>query len=231
MIKRLLGGAALMAIAAQTPLFAQDAPPPPPGPGMHRPMAMAMPPLTRADAEKRLTERFAAVDLNKDGALTRDEIARARREHGPEAMMKEHRDAEFAALDKDKNGSISRDEFDAARPPMPGMAGMPGMPGMARMEGAPMGDRPMFRRIVIRHMSDAGEMGEGWFDRTDANKDDKVTLAEAKTAALAMFDRADANHDGTITPDERRMTFRLHRSGPGMMPGGPGMMMPPPVKG
>ncbi len=233
MVRILLGGAALIVIAAGAPSFAQDAPPPPPPPGpemhraMHGRMAMAglpaMPPLTRADAEKRVSEQFAMLDLNHDGVLTRDEIAKARREHGPEAMMKEFRDKEFAALDKDKNGSLSREEFDAPRP----------LPHMAATDGPPPAGHPMIRQIVIRHMRGPGGpggdmMGGAWFDRADANKDDKVTLAEAKTSVLAMFDRADLNHDGTITPDERRAAFRRMRHGPGMMPGGPGMMPPPP---
>jgi Ca2+-binding EF-hand superfamily protein len=230
MIRIVLGGAALIAIAAGAPSFAQDAPPPPPGPEMHRfmhgRMAMAglpaMPPLTRADAEKRLTEHFAMLDLNHDGVLTRDEIAKARREHGPEAMMKAHRDREFAALDTDKNGSLSREEFEAPR----------AMRHMAALDGPPRPPKghPMLRQIVMRHMGgpDGAMMGGAWFDRADANKDDKVTLAEAKASVLAMFDRADLNHDGIITPDERRAAFRQMRHGPGRMPGGPGMMPPPP---
>ena len=43
-----------------------------------------------------------------------------------------------------------------------------------------------------------------WFDRADANKDGKVSLAEAQAGPLAMFDRVDANHDGTISPEERQ---------------------------
>ena len=243
MIKYLAGGAALVTIAAQMPLLAQAAPPPPSGVDMRGPMAMhGMPPLKRADIEARIAEHFAAADLNHDGVLTRDELAKVRREHSPEAMMKKHRDEEFAMLDKDKNGSLSREEFDSPPPPPPPpagevrrMAGMPGdgpMPPLAGMHGGE-GGRPMIRRIVMRHMGGpgGGMMGEAWFDRADANKDDKVTLAEAKASALAMFDRADRNHDGTITPDERRIEIRTFRHGPGMMRGAPGMPPPPPVNG
>ena len=49
-----------------------------------------------------------------------------------------------------------------------------------------------------------GGFGGHLFDMADANKDGRVSLAEAQAAALAHFDSADANHDGKITPDERQ---------------------------
>ena len=49
-----------------------------------------------------------------------------------------------------------------------------------------------------------GGFGQKWFARADANKDGRVTLAEANATAMARFDKADANHDGTISPDERK---------------------------
>ena len=47
-------------------------------------------------------------------------------------------------------------------------------------------------------------MGGMWFERADANKDGKVSLAEASAGALAMFDRADADKNGTISPEEHK---------------------------
>jgi Ca2+-binding EF-hand superfamily protein len=49
------------------------------------------------------------------------------------------------------------------------------------------------------------------FDRLDADKDGRVSLAEASTHALALFDRADANRDGTVTPEERRAAWQRFR--------------------
>ena len=46
-------------------------------------------------------------------------------------------------------------------------------------------------------------MLKAMFDDGDADKDGKITLAEAKAAALRGFDEADTNHDGIVTPDER----------------------------
>jgi hypothetical protein len=50
------------------------------------------------------------------------------------------------------------------------------------------------------------------FDRSDADKDGRVSLAEMQQAALARFDRADLNHDGTITPDERQQARQLFKA-------------------
>jgi hypothetical protein len=50
------------------------------------------------------------------------------------------------------------------------------------------------------HKGFAGNM----FVAADANKDSKVSLAEAQTVALQHFDRADLNHDGKLTPQERQ---------------------------
>jgi len=194
--------------------------------------------MTRTDAEKRVSEHFAMLDLNHDGVVTRDEIAAVERTERDkmhafmEARMKEHREHEFDRLDANHDGSISRAEFAAAGPPMPphgpesadAPPPPPGGPGEGhRMAmGGPGGPG---RMLMMMH---GPMMSEHWFERADANHDDKVTLAEAKAVALARFDRLDTNHDGTIEPEERRMAFRGswhgHRGAP--MPPPPGAMPP-----
>jgi len=47
-----------------------------------------------------------------------------------------------------------------------------------------------------------------WLDTNDANKDGKVSLAEATSRALASFDRVDANKDGVLTQTEARAAQR-----------------------
>ncbi len=44
----------------------------------------------------------------------------------------------------------------------------------------------------------------GMMQKADANKDGKVTLAEAVAAGQARFDHKDANKDGAITKDEAK---------------------------
>jgi len=55
------------------------------------------------------------------------------------------------------------------------------------------------------HGGEHGQRGEhrgGMMMRADANKDGKVTLAEALAAGKERFDQADANKDGAISKDE-----------------------------
>lgn len=194
---RLLAGAALL--IAAVPVMAQNAPPL----GYDRAdRHMAPPPLTRAEVEQQVTAHFAALDLNHDGVVTRGEIVDAR-EAMRVAMMKADRDALFARLDTNKDGMLSRDEFGAPPP------GGPDGPGRGGPHGMRRGPEPMGARAMLM-------MGPHWFDRVDTDHDGKITLAEAKAAALAAFDRVDTNHDGTVSAEERRAVMRA------MMEHGPG---------
>jgi len=153
------------------------------------------PPRTRAEVQARVAEHFRKIDANGDGFVTRDEAEAARTKlREAFAEKREERRAEhFAMLDKDKNGSLSKDEF-MTPPPM----------GDRMAAGEPGGHRFGMRRHGGPGMA-MGPMGFGggrMFEHADANKDGKVSLAEAEAPALAMFDRVDANHDGTISREE-----------------------------
>jgi hypothetical protein len=182
-------------------------------------------PETRADVEKKIAERFAAVDANKDGAVTEAEVkahAEARRAEG-EKKMAEARTRMFESMDADKNGQISRTEWDSHH------AGMK-MKWMEHRETAAVGGnerremRMKFKDGEGRkghHMMHRGGMGGGmgWggfgekgFETADANNDGRVTLAEAKAKAFARFDAADTNKDGTLSPDERRAAHEAKRA-------------------
>lgn len=142
-------------------------------------------PQTREQVEARVKEHFAAVDANKDGAITREEADAFKAKR-----RAEWRDEKFAALDADKNGQISRQEFDVPR-------------------GDRDGGEPGYRTGGRHHHGGGkGMMGGRMFEKADANSDGKVTLAEATGKALEMFDRADANKDGTVTPEERRAAWK-----------------------
>jgi len=216
-MKLFLAGVAVAGLVASATL-AQDAPPPP-SHEMHRP---EMKPITKAEMQAMVAQHFAALDLNHDGKLTKEEVEGARRAMF-DKMRKEHRDREFARLDSNHDGVISKAEFDV--PPMPGPGGHDGPPppppGGPGMRMGPMEHGPMML------------MGGHWFERADANHDGVVTLAEAQTAAAALFDKLDTNHDGTISPDEMRAAWSMHGGDHGMGgrhgrggPGGPGGMPP-----
>ncbi|MGH6781508.1 MAG: EF-hand domain-containing protein [Sphingomonadaceae bacterium] len=151
-------------------------------------------PQTRTQVEVSVKEHFAKMDLNKDGSVTEAEI-----QAGRDARMKARADERFTALDADKSGQISRAEFDAGHEKMRGHRGDRGdRGGHHGMRGG-------------HHRWGGGHMGGGMFATADANKDGKVTLAEASAARLQWFDKIDTNKDGTITPEERkagRMQFR-----------------------
>lgn len=151
-------------------------------------------PTTRAQLEARIKEHFAQADANKDGAVTKAEFdarAAARKQEW-QAKRAERRAEMFAKLDTDKNGQLSREEF-SARPERGDHDGMKrhGMGGHHR--GMMFG------------------MGGNWFERMDANKDGRLTLAEVSAKPLEMFDRADANKDGTLTPEERKAAHEKMR--------------------
>jgi hypothetical protein len=74
------------------------------------------------------------------------------------------------------------------------------------------GDGRPDRRGFGRRGMEMGSFGGHMFEMADADKDGRVTLQEAQTAALRNFDMADANRDGEITPDERRQMHQRMRA-------------------
>lgn len=145
-------------------------------------------PLTRSVVEADVKARFAMMDANKDGIVTPEEAAAAR-----EAMRKAMADKMFGMMDADKDGMVSRAEFDAH------LASMGG-PDHEKMGDSKAADAKMDGGMM-HHPMPAHE--DRMFEMADANKDGKVTLAEATALALSGFDKMDANKDGTITPEER----------------------------
>lgn len=139
--------------------------------------------MTRADVEAKVKSKFAILDADKDGAVTQEEI-KAHREAKRAARM----DAHFKSMDADSDGAISRAEFDAAHTKKQDRMGQRGK----------RGDHKMAHRGMM-----GGMMKGHIFKMADANKDGKVTLAEATAKALARFDIIDADKNGTVTGAER----------------------------
>jgi Ca2+-binding EF-hand superfamily protein len=165
----------------------------------------ARPALTRDAVAARVDARFARLDADRDGVVTQDEVrarAEAHRERRGEeraerrARRQERRGELFARLDADRDGSISRTEFEAR-------------PRLDRGERAERREARGERRAERRgHRGGRGglfaHLGLRHFQAADADRDGRLTRAEARQSALATFDRIDANRDGTISREERR---------------------------
>ena len=212
----LLGAAAIVlagAAVAQT-----SAPQPMPGmpQGMAAPRAAPMDRVqTRDEVVAKVRERFARLDSNRDGYLTKaeadagralfkDRIREKRGARRADRVQQRDPAVAFDRLDANKDGAISRDEFGRAREQRGErrMVMKDGKPGAAPGRGEPLGGN------VYMHRMGGGMIGGQMFAMADANKDGRVSLQEATDSAVRHFDMADANRDGQVTPDERRQMHR-----------------------
>ncbi len=192
-----LGAAAAALTMVATPIVAQVAQGARPGAG-----------LTRAEVQARVRDAFVRVDRDRDGFVTRSEadanLAATRGER--RRHREERRQARFERLDANRDGAISRDEF------------------FARRDRAQRGDRAERRPARMERRAERRELrrdrramrgirfGPRGFERMDANRDGRVSLAEATSQSLNRFDRVDADRDGRITREERR-SVRAGRDG------------------
>jgi Ca2+-binding EF-hand superfamily protein len=147
-------------------------------------------PISRSQVEAMVKEHFAKADTNGDGYIVKAEADAAR-----DKMMADMRDRHFKMMDTNGDGSISRAEFDAHHAEGMDMGGM--------MEGGEGHHRGMGMMMMGK--------GGGMFERADADKDGRVSLAEALAVPMAMFDKADTNKDGTVTPEERKAAHQKMR--------------------
>lgn len=183
MNKYMISGAAAAAIFMASVAFAQT-PPAAPAPA---PQGHLMKTETRADVQAHVARMFARFDANRDGFIAKDEVASAEAQFAGKMQQRggdrgPDRSQIFNRIDANHDGMISRDEFTAAPRPEHGGKHMAGM-----------------------QRGFAGRM----FEMADANKDGKVSLAEAQQAALQHFDRADLNRDGKLSPQERQQAHQL----------------------
>jgi Ca2+-binding EF-hand superfamily protein len=192
-MKTILIGAAALALVA--PAVAQVAPV-----QQQRPLR-GQQAQTRADVQAKVAERFARLDSNRDGFITRAEADAARQQLRTRfaARSGERRERAFERLDTNRDGAISRAEWDSR--------------AAQRQQRLARRDRDGDGRPDVRGgRRGLGMMGLGgrMFEMADANRDGRVSLAEAQTAALRHFDMMDSNRDGRLTPEER-MQMRQHR--------------------
>ncbi len=147
-------------------------------------------PVTQAQFVSRRVDWLTALDANKDGVVSPEEM-RA----GMQARRAERTTAMFDRLDTNKDGQISRAEFEAR-----GSANRTGRPEAGPRAGLRAGPR-------------AGQ-AHGMMRRGPQGQRGPIVIAEARTKAEQAFARLDANHDGVVTADERRaarVAARQHR--------------------
>jgi hypothetical protein len=101
-------------------------------------------------------------------------VTRAESNAGREAVLEARFVGAFNAMDTDKNGSISKAEFIAAN------------------------------RKAISAATGGKGLPDTEFGAADANRDGKVTLAEALAKPMREFDSADTNKDAVLSPAERQ---------------------------
>lgn len=187
MTKFLIGAAAVAVVA---PAVAQVVPAPP-----QRPLTTQRT-HTRAEVQTTTAQMFARLDANRDGFVTKVEADAARAQFRSQfaARAGEKRGAAFDRMDANRDGSVSRPEWDARAAERQKRVAAEGTKG---------------QRGDLRGMRG---FGARMFEMADANRDGRVSLQEAQTAALQHFEMMDANRDGQVTPEERRQ-MRQHIRG------------------
>lgn len=197
-MKALFLSAAAAAALAAVPVLAQS---PAASAEAHK---MHMKSMSRADMIGKVQSHFAKMDADKDGFVTRQEIAsRMKQRHEKRAeRIRERmpdRGAMFDRLDSNKDGSISRSEFMAAE-------------GMMKAHRAGHHARHHAgHHRVMRHMR-MGMIHGKMFEMADSDKDGRVSLQEATAMAASHFDKADANRDGTLSMDEMHKAHEAHKA-------------------
>jgi Ca2+-binding EF-hand superfamily protein len=109
-VTRTLLFSAAIALALPAAAFAQTKP--------AAPAAQAPQSMSKADFLKQVDARFAAIDTNHDGSVTKDEVAAMQAKALAEAQAAEQKsiEADFKKLDTNKDNSLSLAEFKAAAP-------------------------------------------------------------------------------------------------------------------
>ncbi len=135
---------------------------------------------------------FEKADTNQDGKITR-------------AEAKQMHDRHFAQVDTNQDGAITKEEAKAAWERMRAERKQARSERKAKRGGDPKGKDRAKKGQAHAHHGPRGKgksMGAKFFERMDANKDGKITRAEADDVQSKRFNKVDANQDGAITRDE-----------------------------
>lgn len=160
--------------------------------------------ITIEEARTVAKEHFARLDVNQDRVVTLTEAKEAKAMHKKDRGPSEERMAEhFARQDKNKNGKIERNEshmparwFDAAD--------LNKDDALTQEEVKSAWERwkssEQHQKAKAKHEAHFDK----FFAKMDADKDGKITEAEAVASADVRFSRVDKDADGTITSDEAK---------------------------
>ncbi len=159
-------------------------------------------------------QRFADLDGNDDGAITQAEA-----EAGFAGFHSGHRDTGghgfFVRADTDKDGRISAAESAA-------MESRHFQEMDADHDGFVTPDEA--KASFAQHMDPAKPRHHGdahmFFDQADADKDGKVSAAEAAANQQRRFQQMDASGDGYVTQAEAKAAFDRFRAEHPKQPGG-----------
>jgi Ca2+-binding EF-hand superfamily protein len=228
MNKYLFGGVAIAAFGTAGAAIAQTAPLAKSTPQTHARRSFFTSNEARTDVPAHVQRMFARLDLNRDGHITRDEVAASRAQF--EAAMSKSAPKRasrlFNRLDANHDGQITQAEIDAERDARASRGGSTNtrhraasstLMGRADSNKDGVITRAEYDSAVaagkvrVRHANMRGSAIARLFDAADVNKDGRVSLEEAQQAALRHFDVADTNHDGVLTPGERRQASRAER--------------------
>lgn len=150
--------------------------------------------MTRAQVEARVAERFAASDLDNDGAITREE-AEARRD----TRRSQRLDRRFARLDANGDGEVSMAERDAAREAHRERRAARRAQRPVRRGDMIAEESNMRERVTVEEMRAAAERQgldapnpEAWRERR----------AERAAQRAAAWDAADTDGNGALDRNE-----------------------------
>jgi len=129
-------------------------------------------PLARATFLGSMDEEFRKSDANKDGAISRAELASYQQLAATAALEQRAREA-FAAMDKDRNGQVSAGEFVRAN-----------VGPAKKIDVAPMMTRLDSNRDQKVSLVEYRSLTLANFDRLDADKDGFLSPAEQRASGL-----------------------------------------------